>query len=503
MRVRLALFTFAASWLLSCGGSAPATLEFVEISPEKPRLGEITTVKFRAIDNRGMPQAGVQVTFELASAVPGVTLGPAMATTNKGDGIASTQLTISSRVSSVVVVAKAEDKQAQSPAVSFAGSVPNARQLTFQCGPVSAEGSGGIHAIGAYDETRSLIAGVRLTCTAHVGDRNGDGVAGALVSFLTEAGTIGPTESTASDGVGNATVLYKTSLPLPRDVPPGTFSWTPAKGLRNTGEYLAPLWMQPFMWVANPITQFGQPPTGQEPRRADPIRPNVINNPRDNLVALVAFTAGEEAFDDLDNDGKWDDGEPFVDLTEPFVDDNDNGSWDQGERYIDANGNGEWDGKNERWDASTLIWVQERILWTGLPHALDMTGPEPIFRIVAPATPPSISHFGVASAAFLLSDPWYNSIAANETSDGCSSGESPLVRVFPESVRLGIPTSYPATTRVDFLMVDAHDPKSDPPEPAFSPLKPFTIPLTCSFTGSRIDGHKVAITVTTLSGLVE
>ena len=43
-------------------------------------------------------------------------------------------------------------------------------------------------------------------------------------------------------------------------------------------------------------------------------------NPRDGLVTLVTFVQGAEGFDDQNQSGTWDLGEPFDDLPEPYVD---------------------------------------------------------------------------------------------------------------------------------------------------------------------------------------
>ena len=66
-------------------------------------------------------------------------------------------------------------------------------------------------------------------------------------------------------------------------------------------------------------------------------------NPRDGLVTLVAYAAGAEGFDDQNQSGTWDLGEPFDDLPEPYVDADDNGQWSPGEWYQDVNENGAWD----------------------------------------------------------------------------------------------------------------------------------------------------------------
>ncbi|MBI3180791.1 MAG: hypothetical protein HYZ28_01470 [Myxococcales bacterium] len=489
-----------------CGPSYPSSLEFLALDPPQPRIGEITTLSFKAMDGRGVPMAGAEVSFKLESNKPGVTLSPALALTNKGDGVVYTQVTARGHASSIVVLAEAGDKLARSPPITFAGASPNGKQFTFQCGELAGDSSGGVHAISAYDESRHMIAGVKLLCIAHVGDRNGDGLEGVLVSFLTEAGTIGPTETSLSDVVGNAKVLYKTSLPLPKDVKPEAFTWnTPRNDLRNTGEYKAPLWMHPFLWVNNPITMLGSPPNNQEPRRADPIRPGITMNPRDNLVTMIAFTNGEEGYDDVDNDGQYDNGEPWDDLTEPFVDDNDNGTWDLDERWVDTNDDGLWNGKNGQYDSSTLIWVQERILWTGIPHPKDTQGAEPVFRLVAPAAPPAIPHFGYDQVTFLLGDPWFNTMAQNGESDGFHTvppEDKPLVVPFPSKAISGVRFTYPATSLIDFKIKDAHDPFAKPPDPPYAAPMQFWVPIVFTTTASPYDGHTINLLVATITGTV-
>jgi hypothetical protein len=206
---------FASLVAAGCSG-APATIEYLETVPAKPRIGEIATVKFKLTDYRGVPQAGSVVLFSIQGAQSGVTLTPTMAMSQKGTGEASTQVISTGAASSVVVLANAGGgKTATSPPITFSGTAATSNQFTFQCGSIAGKGSGGVHAIGAYDQLRNLISGVKLNCTAHVGDRNGDGVPGVLVSFLTEAGAINPTETTMADGVGNATVSNSSSTFLP------------------------------------------------------------------------------------------------------------------------------------------------------------------------------------------------------------------------------------------------------------------------------------------------
>jgi hypothetical protein len=540
MRVRLlALLSLGA--ISACGSSSPASMEFVEILPAQPRLGDVVTVRFRLIDERGVPLAGANVGFKLAGeSTDGITLSPPTTTSLKGSGFAETQLVASARVNSVIVVATSGDKQVNSPPITFAGSLPNGRQFTFQCGTIAGTASGGIHAIGAYDETRHLIAGTKVKCTAHVGDRSGDGVPNALVSFFAEAGTIGPTNISLSDVVGNAEILYKTSLPFPTEVAPDTFSWTPLNDDQHSGAYLAPLWMHPYDWSENPVataqTPLPRTYSMKEPRRPDPVRLKADasgryeNNPRDNLVSMVAVTAGEEGYSDDNNNGRYDMGEPFDDLTEPFVDNNDNGTWDEGERYIDVNGNRKWDGKNGKWDANSLIWVQERLLWTGLPTDEDrqlnvpgVTGNRPVATILTgvPVTlrcPGGVPVGGPCAQAVdtvsggpalvtaYLSDPWFNAIAQDDQGDGCDIeqvGNAPVE--LKASVQSGLLLTYPPGFFLSFFIGDKRDPNVPPdaqiPKRAF-PIG-FIVTLVCNVTTSPLEGAKIKVPLGVVTGTID
>jgi hypothetical protein len=541
MRMRLLVVLAVVGAMSACGGGAgPAFMEFVEIQPAQPKIGDVVTVRFRLLDERSIPLAGSVVDYKLGSANTGVTLSPASSVSLKGSGYAETQVVASSRVNSVVVIATSGAKSVTSPPITFAGSVPNGRQMTFQCGPIAADGSGGRHAIGAYDQARHLIAGSAINCTAHVADRNGDGFTGALVSFLTEAGTIGPTETSQANLVGDATVLYKTSLPMPEDVDPDVFSWTPPQGdLLNTGEYLAPLWMQPFNWVENPATigTVANPTfTLREPRRPDPIRfkpdgtGRFTNNCRDNLVSMIAVTSGEEGFTDTNNNGVYDQGEEFDDLTEPFVDSNDNGTWDANERFIDLNGNREWNGKNGKWDPNTLIWKQERLLWTGIPAWEDLQlpaslptvpGHRPVFTPVAPPTmnfvcpPGSLSCTQAGNAADLykpfsvsayIADPWFNAMAQNGDGDSCEIPNSDMSPIKVSGQQLsGVVFTYPAGSFLHFSVRDARDPNVPPVDqvPKRSPPIGFRNTIVCSFTSSPSNGYVVKVAAGTVEGTIE
>ncbi len=93
-------------------------------------------------------------------------------------------------------------------------------------------------------------------------------------------------------------------------------------------------------------------------------------NPRDGLVTMIAMVRGEEGFADVNLNGRYDPGEPFIDEGEPYVDANDNGERDATEWFLDLNGDGAYTGPNGVWNSDTVIWTQTRVLYTGYPVAL-------------------------------------------------------------------------------------------------------------------------------------
>jgi hypothetical protein len=247
-----------------------------------------------------------------------------------------------------------------------------------------------------------------------------------------------------------------------------------------------------------------------EPQRADPIRPpppspeSRILNPRDNLVTLIAVTRGEEAFTDSNNDGKYDEGEDFEDLTEPFVDMNDSGTREEIEPFIDTNDNGVWDGKNGTFDASTLIWVEEKILWTGVPlRGYDDTGARPTIRMLAPVGAANLTHHAGVDVSVVFADPWFNSMAKDDNSDFCEVIGSDLVVGAPAQFDKGIRTYYPAANLLSFRLTDAHDPAAEPPSNAFASPIPYASQVACTFTGSPIDGPTITIKLPGPSGNVQ
>jgi len=116
-----------------------------------------------------------------------------------------------------------------------------------------------------------------------------------------------------------------------------------------------------------------------------------LTEPADRPITVVAAVRGQEPFTDLNSNGRYDFGEPFVDLpNEVFLDSNLNGIYEpEFNEYLiyDADGNGDYDpGSNGVYDNDTVIFdVNVMIPWIqndGGPAAnpLDL-GPIPIDRI--------------------------------------------------------------------------------------------------------------------------
>jgi Bacterial Ig-like domain (group 1)/Stigma-specific protein, Stig1 len=129
---------------------------------------------------------------------------------------------------------------------------------------------------------------------------------------------------------------------------------------------------------------------------------NLVHNPRDGLVTVIVMANGEEGFVDLNGNGQYDLGEPFIDMGEPYIDENDNGKWDPGEYFVDLNGNGQYDGPNGVWDANTVIWAETRVLFTGFPEVGSAGGKDDFSRFYtagSPPTPTATSTFSLVGTA--------------------------------------------------------------------------------------------------------
>jgi hypothetical protein len=132
------------------------------------------------------------------------------------------------------------------------------------------------------------------------------------------------------------------------------------------------------------------------------------------LNTIIAVTTGEEEYTDSNSNGSYDVGEPFVDLSSPFIDRNDDGVFQSNEwfgTYFDANG---------QWDGSTQIWVPTWMTFTGhLPEPTvalaSCPGPTEFLPAFICPDGVSIPKQGFADLFWFVSDANLNPL--NETLD--------------------------------------------------------------------------------------
>jgi hypothetical protein len=303
-------------------------------------FNEQATVTFKVVDSSNSPAPGVPVSFSLTTPPAGVTVTPTGTTDN--NGFVSTNISVGTSIGVFTIVAIVIPNQVQinSPPIGLRGAKASNHGMVLDCSP---------HNLAAYVSPQPP-ADLPSTCKITLVDRFGNPVGtGASVSFQSEAGIPPPSVTT---------VAYNPSAPDPNE---GTATFTFRSGGPFAGalEDVAPLPAAPSQW---PFPRFAEPsvPDG-----------SLIRNPRDGLVSILAYTAGEEWFDDKNGNGLWDPGERFIDQGEPLLDSNDNGVWDQGEFFVDLNHNGVWDPPNGIHDSNTTIWTETRILYTGRPTSAN------------------------------------------------------------------------------------------------------------------------------------
>jgi hypothetical protein len=322
------------SWAsIKCNGT-PCSIMGLKTSG----FNEQAIVGFKVVDSNGMPVPGVPMSFRSDNAPSGTT------TTTSGftdaNGIASATVQSGTSVGSFIIkasiVVEAGLLEVDSPTIGVRGAKPSNRGFNFSCTTVN---------IAAYSSPAPPRI-MSVACNVRLVDRFNNPVGtGTTVNFKSEAGAI----------------------------PASTPSKLYDPGSTNTEEGTAGVTF---------TTQGTFPPAATTPLVADtaqypsgrPLEPShqvglVLRNPRDGLVTLIAYTRGEEFFDDNNNNGTWDTGERFIDEGEPFVDSNDNGVWDAGEVYVDESGDGLWNGPNGTWDINKNIWTEARILYTSAPSS--------------------------------------------------------------------------------------------------------------------------------------
>lgn len=304
-------------------GADVGSIQFVSASPNVIGVKgsgqqETSVVTFSVQDINGQPVSdGTNVTFTISGPKGGESLNPITASTV--GGLAKTILQSGSVAGPVHIIASTVIKgvtiSSSSTGVSIGGGLPSQTHFNL--------------AASLFRLAGFAYSGLNSTITAFVADRFGNYnvLTGTSISFYTEGGALDRNNVTNNQGL--TTSLFRTQAPMPIDVAPDT---------------------------TNAFAGFFE---------SSYIVSGTTFNPRDGWSTILATTIGEEAFTDLNGNGVYDSGEPFVDLGEPFIDSNDNGVYDAGEFYIDFDRNGAYTPPNGKWDGNTMIWTPLILTFTG------------------------------------------------------------------------------------------------------------------------------------------
>ncbi|OFA08873.1 beta strand repeat-containing protein [Duganella phyllosphaerae] len=261
---------------------------------------ETATVTFKVLDGAGKPFAGQVVNFALDTSVGGLALSPATATTG-ADGTVSTVVSSGTINTPVRVSALLPGGGISTVSDQLVVSTGVPEQASFSLSALVRNVEGG--------SFNGCTAPAGTTLTARLADRfHNPAPDGTAVSFTAEGGTVdascltGETSTTLTDG----TVIKQKGTP---------------------GECTV------RFCAASP-------------------------RPADGRVTVLAYALGEESFVDANGNNRYDAGEVFTDLDEPFRNDravtdaNAAGSNDAyasnsatrvaGEPFIDTDGNGAW-----------------------------------------------------------------------------------------------------------------------------------------------------------------
>ena len=396
----------------------PATIEFISADPETIKIfntsseGQTSTkITFQVLDKLNLPIADQQIYFSLPRPLGEASLVP-LETKSDVNGYAVTYLT-SGRVAGVAeVVASTKKYNEDTTAVGedfvsgtakihvVAGSA-NYYNFSFGCEQTS---------LGGFK-----WYGEQMECVAFVADRDTQEIPNQPVLFATEAGAVLPLIYTGSNG--QAVTTYTTQDPIPYPVTAGS-GRLPEEMVSAGADSIVFKFLSDFMYFDDnpydPAPLYGTnglnlstQGTAEGTYEINYRTPNYYyeqeesiyggqgqgdgkagvryRNPRDGLVTLIAVTGGEEPLlYDVNQNGQCDDPlDVFLSLGEPFIDRNDNGKYEDGEYFLDLDQNLAWtkpinasenvpynavsgEGTCANWKKNTQIWKEEKILWTGV-----------------------------------------------------------------------------------------------------------------------------------------
>lgn len=366
--------SLSATGSVTVQAAAIGSIRFVSATPViialkglgSTTLPESSTVIFKVLDAGGNPRPGAVVNFSLNTSVGGVALLNSTAT-SVADGTVQTVVQSGTVATPVRVTAVV---QGVTPTISTQSS-----QLTVSTGiPQQASFS---LAVACHNVEAWNIDGVQVAVTARLSDRFNNPVPdGTAVSFFTEGGQI-QAQCTTVTTTGNSGCVVNWTSQNPRPIKDPAL---PACTLPATAG------------------------SCDRPGRA----------------SLLAVAIGEESFTDVNGNGGFDPGEPFVDMGERFVDANENGVYDVGEVFYDFNNDHTRNGPDGFFNGvlcNDPARCNQNALTTGIgaQNLIIMSDGVPTNLSPAPGTTFHVALGGTVVIPFLVADLNNNPLPAGTT----------------------------------------------------------------------------------------
>ncbi len=445
----------SASANITVQGANVGSVEFTSASPTVVGVKgsgqtESSLITFTVKDENGQAVAdGTTVTLSLTGPNGGETIAPTTASTTGGQ--ARTTLQSGSVPGPVTIVATVTTSGGQalsssSSPISIGGGIPSATHFNL--------------ATTKFNLPGLAVSNSQAQITGFIADRFGNFnvLTGTSVSFYTEAGAIDRSDLTDTTGI--AFVTFRTQAPDPAEVAISAAETTMINSLNATYALTIPT--------------------------------DGSVNPSDGYVTVVATVQGEESFSDANANGRYDTGESFTDLGEPFIDKNDDGCRNSGttrncsgvvaastepfEEFIDANGNGSYDGPNGVWDGPgcagagcqtvKTIWTSRQLAFTGNAAFCELAGNT------------TVPDGDTVTYTFMVGDLNTNQLISGATIGVALTGAGTLGGQTSYTIPDGIPSG---PTVISFSISDAEGGDTDAPEA-------FTITVTVTSNTPQVVG---------------
>ncbi len=498
-----------------------ATIEFISADPETIKIfntsaeGQTSTkLTFQVLDKLNLPIQDVQIYFAIPKPLGTASIVP-MTVKSDVNGYAVTYLT-SGRVAGVAEVIAGTERYDNQSSDYVAG--------TAKIHVVAGSASYNNFTIGCKSRViDATIYGTQMQCGAFVADRDTQEIPNQPVLFAVEAGAVIPKVYTGNNGQVETTYTVQEPIPFPviRDTSLNRTDMSPLASAFTGNPTLLESFFTSLIhrrvdfssYTHNPdpeevpsitVGEFGYKMPIDEKEYYQPFYDSNYwpgldeRHPRDGLVTLIGITGGEELLTkDVNQNGICDEGDTFLAMAEPFIDRNDDGKYNEGEYFLDIDGNGvhtQAVGDSEHlpykqssdcslWRKNTQIWKQWKFLWL-FPERyyagfmlLETENEGETSMLGQKVGHISLSEGKAASLSLYMLDKNLNSIGSNGTLT-CSQESDVSVQVSPASLTIdGSVGTVPVAT----ISVSA-TPKESSSEDGESTYKPGTATVQCSLT---------------------